>query len=169
MYHLLRYNHHNNTTIIYHWEEYSAQTSSVGHASAGPTSQRATPTQDGSIALARRLRMGRLQGQALLRANVLVFSLVVLLGGGVGPLAPLRGVEAQPNMAYGRGVGPRGGFGSDNGFMVKQPIDRAQQVPSVPCQMKTISVRRQDEVAGGLSLAKTLYHVGWYTGLEHVT
>ena len=72
--------------------------------------------------------MGRLQGQALLRANVLVFSLVVLLGGGVGPLAPLRGVEAQPNMAYGRGVGPRGGFGSDNGFMVKQPIDRAQQV-----------------------------------------
>ena len=98
-----------------------------------------------------------------------MFSLVVLLGGGVGPLAPLRGVEAQPNMAYGRGVGPRGGFGSDNGFMIKQPIDRAQQVPSVPCQMKTISVRRQDEVAGGLSLAKTLYHVGWYTGLEHVT
>ena len=37
------------------------------------------------------------------------------------------GSRGATNMAYGRGVGPRGGFGSDNGFMVKQPIDRAQQ------------------------------------------
>ena len=68
-------------------------------------------------------------------------------------------------MAYGR-VTCEVALAATNGFMVKQPIDRAQQVPSVPCQMKTISVRRQDEVAGGLSLAKTLYHVGWYTGLS---
>jgi hypothetical protein len=80
----------------------------------------------------------------------------------------IAGVSAQPNMAYGRGVGPRGGFASRNGFMLKAPLDRPQEVPSVPCQMKAISVRRQDEVKGGLSLAKTLYHVGWYTGLEHV-
>ena len=92
--------------------------------------------------------MGRLQGQALLRANVLVFSLVVLLGGGVGPLAPLRGVEAQPYMAYGRGVGPRGGFGSDNGFMVKQPIDRAQQVPSG--HVRDWSLATQPQVQPGM-------------------
>ena len=77
--------------------------------------------------------------------------------------------SGQPNQAYGRGVGPRGGFGSDNGYMIRGPLDRPQQVPPEPCRMNTISIRRQDEVAGGLSLAKTLYHVGWYTGLEHVT